>query len=612
MPAPLAALGGAIIKGGAMALKGGAMVAKTGGKLAIKGGKIAAKGAKGAAKGAARASVAGGPVGGGNDNRPTKISKEPIWSSGTTKGGEYLSSGDRKAIFRQSRRKIDSSSSLIPTSSAIVPSTGDKISPTSSAIVPSTGDKISPTLSDIVPSAGGKISTEVMDFKTLESRVAANEKNIINNEKKITMLKRILKTHQNPFGGGPLEEVNRILEDIGNALALDFGNRITQKENEIADLKASAESKKRGGIESGLEAVNKISTKVNNAFGVVLSPAKGILDKIMGFFGNLAAGFLADKALTWLSNNQEAVTGFFKFLQDHGKKILIGLGVLIGGTIAVKLVKKVIGVVKFIGGVIKAVKGAFKLAQSIFKYKNIGKIAKRAGIALLGKGGMKAVTGVGKSILGGVKNIGKGVMSAGKTGVTGAKNAVKATKAITKTGGKGLLKGLGKFGGKGFLKKIPIVGLGMGAAFAAGRLLSNPPDWMGAALELGSGAASMIPGVGTAVSLALDAGTMVRDHKKGQNAQGDEQQAEISGIESDYAKVVDTATSMDFGKSVKSKNLQAPAKGGVEIMETIKQSDIINQGGQSGGGEDSLPSTPAADISNSEISFAMEQLGIYV
>ena len=123
----------------------------------------------------------------------------------------------------------------------------------------------------------------------------------------------------------------------------------------------------------------------------------------------------------------------------------------------------------------------------------------------------------------------------------------------------------------------------------------------------------MIPGVGTAVSLALDAGTMVRDHKKGQSAQGGEQQAEISGIEGDYAKVVDTATSMDFGKSVKSKNLQAPAKGGVEIMETIKRSDIINQGGQSGGGtEDSLPSTPAADISNSEISFAMEQLGIYV
>ena len=536
----------------------------------LKGSKIAGSLAAGKKGGAI---VGGGATALAKGGTKKTIGKEPIWSSGTTKGGEYLSSGDRKALFRQSKAKISSSSSMISSSGSIVPSSEDTI--TSEGI-------------------------------GLESRVAANEK-------KITMLKRIVKIHQNPFGGGPLEEVSRILEDIGNALALDFGNRIIQRENEIANLKASAESKKRGGIESGLEAVNKISTKVNNAFGAVLSPAKGILDKIMGFFGNLAAGFLADKALTWLSNNKEAVTGFFKFLQDHGKKILIGLGVLVGGVIVVKLVKKVIAVVKFIKGVIKAVQGAVKLAQSIFKYKNVGKIAKRAATALLGKKGMKAVKGVGKFITGGAKNIGKGVMSAGKAGLKGAKNAVKATKAIAKTGGKGLLKGLGKFGGKSFLKKIPIVGLGMGAAFAAGRLLSNPPDWMGAALELGSGAASMIPGVGTAVSLALDAGTMVRDHKKGQSAQGGEQQAEISGIEGDYAKVVDTATSMDFGKSVKSKNLQAPAKGGVEIMETIKRSDIINQGGQSGGGtEDSLPSTPASDISNSEISFAMEQLGIYV
>ena len=571
--------------------------------------------AKGGEKGAIKKSMIGDDVSGG-----AKIGKEPIWSSGTTKGGEYLSSGDRKAIFRQSKAKIGSSSSLIPISSDIVPSPAGKISPRSSAIVPS--PKNNAPLEEKVIINEKKIIINEKKIVNNEKKIIDNdnlkfydplEKRVAANEKKITTIKRILKNHLNPFAGGPIEEIQRILSEITKFLLMDFHNKITERESEIADLKASAESKKRGGIESGLEAVNKISTKVNNAFGAVLSPAKGILDKIMGFFGNLAAGFLADKALTWLSNNQEAVTGFFKFLQDHGKKILIGLGVLVGGVIAVKLVKKVIGVVKFIGGVIKAVKGAFKLAQSIFKYKNIGKIAKRAGIALLGKGGMKAVTGVGKSILGGVKNIGKGVMSAGKTGVTGAKNAVKATKAITKTGGKGLLKGLGKFGGKGFLKKIPIVGLGMGAAFAAGRLLSNPPDWMGAALELGSGAASMIPGVGTAVSLALDAGTMVRDHKRGQNAQGDEQQAEISGIESDYAKVVDTATSMDFGKSVKSKNLQAPAKGGVEIMETIKQSDIINQGGQSGGGgEDSLPSTPAADISNSEISFAMEQLGIYV
>ena len=160
---------------------------------------------------------------------------------------------------------------------------------------------------------------ELNDYDPLEKRVAANEK-------KITILKRIIKTQQNPFGGGPLEEINSILQDIGNALSLDFGNRITQKKNEIDALREGAETKKRGGIEAGLESVNKITNKVGTAFSSVTAPARSILDKVIGFFGTLATGFLADKALTWLSENKDKVTGFFEFLQDHGKKILIGLG----------------------------------------------------------------------------------------------------------------------------------------------------------------------------------------------------------------------------------------------------------------------------------------------
>ena len=59
-----------------------------------------------------------------------------------------------------------------------------------------------------------------------------------------------------------MEEINSILQDIGNALSLDFGNRITQKKNEIDALREGAETKKRGGIEAGLETVNKITSKV--------------------------------------------------------------------------------------------------------------------------------------------------------------------------------------------------------------------------------------------------------------------------------------------------------------------------------------------------------------
>jgi len=77
-----------------------------------------------------------------------------------------------------------------------------------------------------------------------------------------------------------------------------------------------------------------------------------------------------------------------------------------------------------------------------------------------------------------------------------------ATRAATRTAGKGLLK-MG-------LKKLPF-GLGLLAAlpFAAQRAMAG--DMGGAGLELASGGASIIPGLGTAASLGIDAALMGKD-----------------------------------------------------------------------------------------------------
>ena len=95
------------------------------------------------------------------------------------------------------------------------------------------------------------------------------------------------------------------------------------------------------------------------------------------------------------------------------------------------------------------------------------------------------------------------------------------TKAATKAGEKGAVKagekvaakGVGKVGakavGKSLLKKIPGVGLVAGGVFAAQRAMAG--DWTGAGLELASGAAGTIPGVGTAASVGLDAALAARD-----------------------------------------------------------------------------------------------------
>ena len=76
-----------------------------------------------------------------------------------------------------------------------------------------------------------------------------------------------------------------------------------------------------------------------------------------------------------------------------------------------------------------------------------------------------------------------------------------AKRAATRTASRGF--------GKSLLKKIPGVGLVVGGLLAGQRAMAG--DWKGAGLELASGAAGTIPGVGTAVSTAIDAGLMARD-----------------------------------------------------------------------------------------------------
>ena len=83
--------------------------------------------------------------------------------------------------------------------------------------------------------------------------------------------------------------------------------------------------------------------------------------------------------------------------------------------------------------------------------------------------------------------------------------ATGAAKGAGKTASKGITKGLGKAA----LKKIPLLGLGAGILFGAQRALSG--DFVGAAMEVASGAASTVPGLGTAASVGIDAALMAKD-----------------------------------------------------------------------------------------------------
>ena len=84
-----------------------------------------------------------------------------------------------------------------------------------------------------------------------------------------------------------------------------------------------------------------------------------------------------------------------------------------------------------------------------------------------------------------------------------------AGRAAGRAGARGLGGIAAKGVGKSLLKKIPGIGLLAGLGFGAQRLLSG--DFVGAGLEVASGAASLIPGLGTAASIAIDGGLMARD-----------------------------------------------------------------------------------------------------
>tara|TARA_R100000951_G_scaffold116413_1_gene128115 strand:+ start:1174 stop:3582 length:2409 start_codon:yes stop_codon:yes gene_type:complete len=155
-------------------------------------------------------------------------------------------------------------------------------------------------------------------------------------------------------------------------------------------------------------------------------------------------------------------------------------------------------------------------------------IATIAGISLIGKFSklLKLFKGLGSAASklkgffgGGGSKVTSAVMKGSGKKVYGAA-AQSAVKAGSATAGKSLTKVAGKagakLGGKTLLKRIPILGSVVGLGFAVDRAMKG--DFAGAALEVGSAGLGLldlaVPGLGTGLSLAVDAGIAARDLKR--------------------------------------------------------------------------------------------------
>jgi len=104
-----------------------------------------------------------------------------------------------------------------------------------------------------------------------------------------------------------------------------------------------------------------------------------------------------------------------------------------------------------------------------------------------------------------------------KVAETVAKPATTTASTLAKEGAESATKLAGKEAatlgaktiGKSILKKLPGIGFLVGLANAGQRAMDG--DWVGAGLEVASGAASTLPGPGTAASVALDATLAAKD-----------------------------------------------------------------------------------------------------
>ncbi|HIE58801.1 MAG TPA: hypothetical protein EYP82_02460, partial [Hydrogenothermaceae bacterium] len=173
----------------------------------------------------------------------------------------------------------------------------------------------------------------------------------------------------------------------------------------------------------------------------------------------------------------------------------------------------------------------------------------------------------GSSYVDGAKSVAKDTVDFSDFKNVGKNFADDGVVAGTKMAGKAL--------GRSAMKKLPGVGVAAGAYFAAER--AEAGDYIGAAMEFASGAVSLIPGMGTAASVAIDGALMKRDYDAATEGQTQEAalqtqdgQAQIEPISGSQSNNTADTSSAPKGSDV---NVQgAGSTGSVQPTASVQKS----------------------------------------
>ena len=145
-------------------------------------------------------------------------------------------------------------------------------------------------------------------------------------------------------------ETSEIIGDIGNALATDFANRITEEKAQNTKLNKERSKLRQNQAEKSVEkSLLKPETKSasplgKNAFG----GTKGIFGKIFTFLATIVSGIGITSTIEWMKDNGKDIKGVFDGIAKHWKWIAAGLGTLI----AIDVALKIAAVVSALAGVV--------------------------------------------------------------------------------------------------------------------------------------------------------------------------------------------------------------------------------------------------------------------
>tara|TARA_B100000212_G_scaffold331758_1_gene299315 strand:+ start:636 stop:2033 length:1398 start_codon:yes stop_codon:yes gene_type:complete len=329
----------------------------------------------------------------------------------------------------------------------------------------------------------------------LEERVAGNEK-------KITLLKNILKA-QKPFGGKEDEiiKINSTLQDIGNILTTDYANRINEGKLDNKLLKNQLDEERKRNAERDLEKVNKskrgskLGSGIGSVASKITSPLEGIFDKLIAAAALLGAGIAGNAAIKWWTSLDKEQIGRV----INGLKIA---GIAVGGILGFQLGKTVFNIGKSAFNLGKnIVQGANKKIKRITSPKRAEKLKRAKNIKKIKKIKANKLTKNKKGFFNFGKNK-KVVTAATDLGEQASKQALKktVTKTTVKTGAKRIAAG-----------SLPVIGAIVDGFAGFERLAKG--DKTSAGLFFASAASSFLPGKGTLVSIPLTAAAIASSAK---------------------------------------------------------------------------------------------------